>query len=505
MLSGYAQRVMTQGRSLSWPWAALAVVVGQALLLVPFAALRFVDGDEGAYLLAGKLAMQGEVIYRDFLHTQMPLVPYVYGAWSLVVGEGWLAARLLSVAFAIALGLLVYRHAAGRFGGALAAAGVALYLSSSLVFAWFTTVKTQVLSTLLLFAAYTVVERAGSLEARRWLAGGVLLGLAVDTRLIFAATVPAFAWAALRSGREKRRALTSLAGGTALGLVPSLVFFAIDPRRFIFDNLGYHAERSSGGLVGDFRQKAEVAANLLGIGTPDGGQVQFLLLVIGAVVAAVSLRMLVGRIPLALAIAAWLGFGSFLPTPTYPQYFSTTIPFLIVGALEAAAALRSRPALGADLAVRRVAAGAVAAAVVVYAGLATVDLYRYVVRHPDQRIGDVERVAAVVDEHTRPGEQVLASWPGYLYGSDAAPVPGMENDFAPHEAAALSPGEAREYRLATVADVERMIRQRRVRVVVFRLWHVLPPVPDWEGALTDANYRLLADIDSSRVYIRSRG
>jgi 4-amino-4-deoxy-L-arabinose transferase-like glycosyltransferase len=501
MLSGHAQRVTTHARSLTWPWAALAVVAAQACVFVPFAALRFVDGDEGAYLLAGKLAMQGELIYRDFLHTQMPLIPYVYGAWSLVVGEGWLAARLLSVAFAIALGLLLYRHAADRFRRDLAAVAVVLYVASSLVFAWFTTVKTQVLSTLLLFAAYTVVERARSREARRWLAGGVLLGLAVDTRLIFAAAAPALAWAALRSGDGSRRALGSLAGGTALGLLPSLVFLAVDPRRFVFDNLGYHAERSSGGLVGDFRQKAEVAANLVGIGTPDGGQVQFLLLVVAGVIAAVSLRMLNGRVPLALHIAAWLALGSFLPTPTYPQYFSTVVPFLIVGVLEAAAALRSRAGLR-DLALRRVGAATVAVAVVAYAGLASVDAYRYVVRHADQRIADVERVAAVVDEHTRPGEQVLASWPGYLYGSDAAPVPGMENDFAPHEAGALSLAEARRYRLATAADVERMIRERRVRVVVFKLWHVLPPVPDWEGALADGGYRLLADVDSNRVYIR---
>jgi 4-amino-4-deoxy-L-arabinose transferase-like glycosyltransferase len=505
MLSGHAHRVATQGRSVSWPWAELAVVAAQALLFVPFAALRFVDGDEGAYLLAGKLAMQGEVIYRDFLHTQMPLVPYVYGAWSLAVGEGWLAARLLSVAFAVALGLLLYRHAAGRFGRGLALAGVALYLTSSLVFAWFTTVKTQVLSTLLLFGAFAVVERAGAVDVRRWVAGGVLVGLAVDTRLIFAATLPAFAWAAYRSGEKRRRPLAGLAGGTALGLTPSLVFLAIDARRFVFDNLGYHAERSSGGLVGDFRQKAEAAANLLGIGTPDGGQTQFLLLVLAAGLAAVSLRILSGRIPLALLIAGWLALGSFLPTPTYPQYFSTTVPFLIVGALEAAATLRSRPAVGADLLLRRVAAGAVAAVILVYAGLATVDLYRYLVRHPDQRIGRVEQVAEMVDEQTRPGEQVLASWPGYLYGSHAAPVPGMENDFAPHEAGALSLSEARDYRLATAGDVERMIRERRVRLVVFRLWHVLPPVPDWEGALADGRYRLLADIDSSRVYVRSGG
>jgi hypothetical protein len=468
-------------------WGAIAVA-GQAVVLVPFALLRYVDGDEGPYLTAAKLVMKGRLPYRDFLYTQMPLLPYVWGPWSVVTGESWYAARLLAAALAIATGALLYVHLAPRVGRVLAALGVALFTSSTLVFVWLTPVKTQVLSTLLLFGAYSVASSARQRPAS-WIAAGVLVGLAVDTRLILAAALPAFAWVAVRSGR---RAAAALAGGLALGLVPSFVFLAIDPRRFVFGNLGYHASRSDSGLVGDFAQKVHVVENLLGIGTPDGGVPQFLLLTLAAAVLVVALR----RTSFALGIAALVCVGSLFPTPTYVQYFTVAVPFLIVGAIELVDELRRRHAAGAA------ARAALGVAVAAYAVLAVPDLVRYPRLSPDERIGSIERVGAIVDEHTRPGEAVLAPWPGYLYGTHAVPARGLENDFAPHEASALSAGEARRYRLASAADVERRLAAGETRVVVFRLWNRFPPVPDWEAGLRRGGYRLVATVDTTKIYAR---
>jgi hypothetical protein len=108
-----------------------------------------------------------------------------------------------------------------------------------------------------------------------------------------------------------------------------------------------------------------------------------------------------------------------------------------------------------------------------------------------------------VQENTRPGEEVLTSWPGYLWGTHAESVPGMENDFAPHDAADLTPERAAELRMATAADVERWIRTGRTRLVVFKLWHTLPPVPDWASAERNG-YRELARVGAARVYLRER-
>ncbi len=474
-------------------WALLgAVALVQAAVFVPAAIWRYVDGDEGYYLLASDLVLGAKLPYRDFMFTQMPLLPYLYGLWTAVLGETWLTARLLSVAFAIALGVLLFDFARRRFGLVLAVVGLSLYVFSGLVFAWMPTVKTYAAATFFLFAALALVDRRDAAARNAWVAAGLLLALAVGTRLIFAAAAPAFVWAALRAAeqRARARALKPLATGFALGLVPASLFLVIDPGRFLFDNVGYHAFRSSEGLVGDFRQKARVAENLVGIGTPDGGLPQFMLLLVTAVVAAVSLRLLRRPFPLSLAIAGLLGVASFLPTPSYPQYFVTLVPFLVVGILELVAEIRPRIA-GADAPVARAFTGVLAVGLAIYLLLATIDFHRYTRLHSDDRIGNIERVAAVVDRYTESGDEVLSAWPGYVYGSGAVQLSGLENDFAPVIAASLSPERARHYHLLTADGVEQAIESRKPRVVVFKLWHYLTPVPDWEGAIRRGGYRLV--------------
>ena len=170
---------MTSARS------ALAAGGAQALVFGPLVAFRFLDGDEGVYAYASRLALHGYVPYRDFFYEQMPLLPYVYGAWIGVFGESWYAARSLSALAATAIGALLYLHVERRAGWWPAVAATCLYALSGLVFGYFTIVKTFALASLFLFGAYVLVET----RRPRWLAAGALLGLAVDTRLVFAAVV----------------------------------------------------------------------------------------------------------------------------------------------------------------------------------------------------------------------------------------------------------------------------------------------------------------------------
>jgi hypothetical protein len=491
-----AASAVTRVRTAAWtvPWLDVAVAAGLAAIFVPFSLLRYVDGDEGPYLAAAKLVMGGELPYRDFLYTQTPLLPYVWGPWSVVTGESWYAARVLAALFAVGIGWLVFRHVSSRFGRDLGLAAAVLFGFSNLAFIWFTVVKTQVLSTLLLVAAYVVVARAGRTRTVDWVWGGVLLGLAIDVRLIVAAALPALLWAAHRDGRLARFGL-----GLGAGLLPSLVFFALDPGRFWFGNLGYHAYRSSGGLVGDFEQKAKTVLNLLGVGTPDGGVPQYLLLLVAGAMSAAVIWITARRVSLAFGIAVLVTAASLFPTPTYGQYLAVTVPFWIVVALELVAALRARvgSAEGA-----RIARAALALAVGTYVLLGLYDLARYPRILGEVRLGEIERTGALVDARTRGGEQVLAPWPGYLYGSHAVPAKGMENDFAPHEADAVSAADAKRYRLASAADVERMLAEGRTRVVVFRLWNTFPPVPDWEGGLRRGGYRQVAQTGTTKIFVR---
>ena len=67
-------------------WVALLLLT--AIELLALLLIRTVNLDEGWYLWASKLVYAGQVLYRDFAYTQTPLLPYVYGAFQLLFGEG---------------------------------------------------------------------------------------------------------------------------------------------------------------------------------------------------------------------------------------------------------------------------------------------------------------------------------------------------------------------------------------------------------------------------------
>src|SRR5947208_12043240 len=106
---------------------ALLVVGLQAAVLVPLSAFRVVDGDEGVYAYASRLAVHGRLPYRDFFYEQAPLLPYVYGPVAWLSGESWYALRGLSVVFTAVVGLLLFRFVRERQGAAVAFAAMVGY------------------------------------------------------------------------------------------------------------------------------------------------------------------------------------------------------------------------------------------------------------------------------------------------------------------------------------------------------------------------------------------
>jgi hypothetical protein len=451
------------------------VAAAQALVFGPLVAFRFLDGDEGVYAYASRLALHGHVPYRDFFYEQMPLLPYVYGAWIGVFGESWYAARSLSALAAAATGALLYLHVERRLGPWPALAATCLYALSGLVFGYFTIVKTFALASLFLFGAFVLVEA----RRPRWLAAGLLVGLAVDTRLVFAAAIPAFAVLAVR-----RRAVSPFGGGLAAGLVPSVVFLALSPHAFVFDNLRYHGEKTSHGLIGEPVQKLRIAGNLVGFGSADHALgVQFALLLVASTAALWLLR---GRFAVALAVS--LGVASFLPTPTYVQYFCVVVPYLVLLAVELAARWPRVALVG-------LSAYAAAGAVALAHDVQTSPLLKPSIR-------SVERVSGAVEARTRPGETVLAGWPGYLFGTHAQAVSGYTNQFAPVAAAKVSPREAARVHVLSEPAIEALIRRRVRRLVVERNWVTSPPFADWDAALRQGRYRLVTTVETARIYER---
>jgi hypothetical protein len=405
----------------------------------------------------------------------MPLLPYLYGGWIAVFGESWTAVRVLSALLTAATGAVLYLHVLRSRGSRrIATLALALYALSALVLGYFTIVKTFALASFLLVSAFALVDLR---ERPRWLLAGVLVGLAVDTRLVFAAAVPAFAFAA-------RRRVGAFAAGLALGLVPSIVAFVLAPHQFVFDNLRYHGEKTTHGLIGEPGQKIRTAANLVGFGKTDHALgLQFALLAVATGIALWALRR---RLPLAAGVGALLGVACFLPTPTYVQYFCVVVPFMVLTVAE----VMSPRALALGLVPYAVAAAFAYAHLVDTSPLLKPSL------------ASVRKVSDVVERQSAPGEVVLSSWPGYLVGTHAESWPDYSNHFAPAAAAHLSPAEARRVHVVSETRLEAAIAARRPRLVVYRNWVTTPPFARWDDALRRGRYHLVETVETAKIYRR---
>jgi 4-amino-4-deoxy-L-arabinose transferase-like glycosyltransferase len=433
------------------------------------AAVRVVDFDEGYYGLAARLVFEGRVLYRDLFYPQAPLFPYVYGGWMQAFGTSLYASRSLSVVCAALLSILVCRHAVERFGSAwLAALAVAALLADRSVLEWYATAKTYALSTLCLFAAYQLVDRPTSERTpRRWLFAGLLLGLAIEVRLLFAAVLPVFAVLAWRLPDPcRRQSLTRWAAGLALAGLPALALAAIAPAQFAFDNIGWARFRSDDGFIGGLPQKAHVLSRVVGLPQYAG--------LVAAAAAAVSWRLCRGRLP---PVACWLALSlaaaSVLPTPTYAQYFCTTVPFLLFTALELVPLASEGSDRWQPLRRRGVLAGVTVAMLVsVLVGVrSAVALQRLSTsRGPfdELTMAAVHELADLLDAHTVPGERVLSFRPLYVFLSHTEPIAGFENDVAPVVAqiGGFSAGEVHGLGLIRNDEIEAMIASREVRIIV---------------------------------------
>lgn len=438
---------------------------------------RFIDADEGFYVLASRLVLQHKVPYVDFFYQQAPLLPYAYGLWIKLFGISWFSARSFSAVLSTILGLLIYEHVCHETRQWVAGlTAVVLYVSSTLIFAWFPLVKTFSLAALFLFGAYVIVTRLLPASSP-WLvaSAGLLFGLSVNTRSYIVGCAPLFVWWVFRSSEPRSRIARMLwfLGGFTVGIGPSLYLFAASPDRFLFNNLGYHAIRTDAGLIGSWEAKMLTARRLLS-GPYDNG-VQFSLLLAVAFAAILLLRTRRGSVVLAILIAIVLAFISFLPAPSLVQYFSLCVPFLIVADVCAAsdyvASLRG-------MWPKRIAVLAGVALLAVFVVSSPPTFRRYLVTG-DHVIGlsgiqdahnwtleEVSAVSEAIDQVASPNEQIAGIWPGYIFASKTDPYPGFENEFGRTISRKLTVEQMAKYHIMAESDMTTYFAAHTPRIVV---------------------------------------
>lgn len=447
-----------------------------AAVFVPMSCFRLVDGDEGTYILDARLVMEGQLLFHDLFWPQMFLTPYIFGVWMKIFGNSWYAARVLAALAAIALGLLLFRqvrHLTGRAAWGVLA--VVLYAFSSLEFGWLPLIKTFPFAALTLFGAYAVLSQSRS--PYRWFYSGVLLGLAIDIRLYVVFVVPAFLVELYLDERHdfRKRAMevARFTVGLVLALLPNQFFYLIDPETFMFNIIGVHAIRSPWGFLGFVQQKIRTALGLVTINNAEGViSFQFAILFFLSTVSWVSRALARRRPPLSSTIFVLLAFVSLLPTPTDTQYFSITVPFLIVDAVVFVAQLAAE---GAGRELKRLFAVGVAAYVLV----APFDLYRYTLGGANLpgifvhaaaetwHLSTIRAVARAIDGEIRPERPVVISfWPGYFLETKARILPKMENHFTLGFSLDMTGRDIEKFRFMSYPELLWNLERHTVDVVV---------------------------------------
>ena len=150
--------------------ATVAAVVMFALVGLVFVLRGRLNVDEGWYLDASRLVFHGQIPFRDFGFTQMPLSPYVYGLPQLL-GPSIVLGRLTSLLFVVAavgLAVRVTWRAVGRYA-ALAVAVLCLAFPTGIYN--LTLVKTYALSACPARRGARRTDVAGAAEARAAVGG----------------------------------------------------------------------------------------------------------------------------------------------------------------------------------------------------------------------------------------------------------------------------------------------------------------------------------------------
>ena len=475
-----------------------AVVGVLTAVFIPASLYRLVNVDEGYYLLASKLVLEGKTLYHDFFHTQMPLLPHVYGLWMGLFGVSWYSARIFTCAVAVAVGVLLYLFSTRLFAGRNAPfLSVLLYAFSSFSFAYLTVVKTYALSLLFLFSAYMAIcarnDRPG-----KFFASGILTGLACDTRLTMLGAVPAFLYWIFRHDKNRQWKTASsiwFVFGISLAVSVNLYFIYPDADRFFFNNLGYHLIRSDL----DFAQSAaNKIATLFSLVT----DLHFLPLLLANIVL-FKRGMKDDRVLLSFYIFIMITITGLAPNRIYAEYWCVAAPFMIIGGVGffRTNAGKGAPSGGLSAKMAPVLLGLYFLASpyeyvkYMYWGhnVPAVDSYRYA---PNWRISNIRKVSSAIDKYAGKGETVIALWPGYLVESRGRPLPGLENNFGMIVSPKLTDAAREKFHIISPEELAKIIRSRRHRVAVLGNSWVSPLVID---ALKASGYGIADRIGDAYV------
>ena len=254
-------------------WSTYLLALCIIVEFIFFILFRKVNLDEGWYLWASKLVYDGQQLYQDFAYTQTPLLPFVYGIFQQIFGQGLYQGRILSALFGASSGAIgawiVCRHVQrlwpNRNGVANGAAffSVALFLTSFYTICYFVYTATYSLAAFLLVCAVGVIylfppqnnkrqtsePRALFEEMARYILATVFISCAIATRMSVVGALPALGLYLIATNRPQSRlgALRAIATIGITGIIAAAIllgpFWLRSGELMLYDIFGFHTDR----------------------------------------------------------------------------------------------------------------------------------------------------------------------------------------------------------------------------------------------------------------------
>ena len=448
---------------------ASALVFAVACIgFIVLAYTRSIASDEGFYAMAAQRVAQGHMPYRDFFYPQAPLLPYLYGLLFALGSPSWQLARLCTALMSSLSALFLFRIGIRcSLSIPIALLGALLFFASTLTIIWFPTVKIfSSTSLFLLGSLYAISVADEKRDARYYLLSGLLLGLACGIRsYVIVCVVP---FAIYMSSKETYRYGLWFLGGLALGLLPHAFFFLLDADRYLYNNLGYHLDRSTLPDHERVPQKLRTLGRLFGVledrETPG---IQYGLLVLCSLGSLLALRKAVPKAALtSFLLACSIFVISLLPTPTWQQYFCLTVPFFILPIVVGLqTALEKKKTFVVVLLSFWTLSHCIAGGIEYYAhytgkkrlpGPEKAALYPLALDSLGDRL----------DQKLAPGTTLFSLWPGHLFGTKLTPVLGMENQFWVRVPRSVDVTDRKYYHLMSPKQVRSLLKEQKLPFIL---------------------------------------
>lgn len=425
--------------------AVTAFLATAAFLLV----YREVNLDEGWYLWAARLVYEGRIPYRDFAYPQAPLLPYVYGLFRPVWGQGLYQGRLTTFLFA-AWGLVIGYKLARARGGPWAGVLFLWLQTTTLVAAAYTVAYTApyaLASALLLLAFHQGLDTVH--EDRHNILATLAMVAAAATRLSAAAGLAVFLPYLVYRSRDRRRALVLVALTTAVaGVLFFGPFLALSGRVMLYDVFGFHTDR----MIPEDWPRVRLRS-LLDTLHDFGAPFSLVLMgLIGGIVALARSRtrrvllrahlpeLVIGLTALALFVA------HLLPRTTMSFYHSLQMP--LVAVLGSLTMVKLGAGLWRQERLRPLLAVLVVLFLAVHAGwqFRRVLAYELVRWPPRPHIAVVQAAARAIESLVPPGSPILTFATPLVVETDLRLLPGYEMSIFAYRPT-WSTAEARRYRV----------------------------------------------------------